>query len=167
MKQNLLRVSVLATALVSTLPLLGQQQTATPAPAAAMATTRPRVPVSPEIHSDKTVTFRISAPKATEVTLNGSWEGAKDLPMTKNDEGVWSTTIGPLPEQLFGYWYIVDGVKALDPGNAETQRDGTRFDSMLMISGPGSDLWNFKDVPHGTVQEVWYPSPTLKLASRR
>lgn len=159
MKQNMLRVSVLATAFISALPLLAQQTAAAPA--------RPRIPVSPEIHPDKTVTFRISAPKATEVTLNGSWEAARELPMSKNDEGVWSTTVGPLPEQLFGYWYLVDGVKALDPGNAETQRDGTRFDSMLMIPGAASDLWDFKDVPHGTVQEVWYPSPTLKLANRR
>jgi len=49
---------------------------------------------------------------------------------------------------------MVDGVKALDPGNAETQRDGTRIDSLLMISGAGSDLWDFKDVPHGTVAAV-------------
>jgi enterochelin esterase family protein len=158
-KQSLLHASLLATALISALPLLAQQTATAPA--------RPRIPVSPEIHADKTVTFRISAPKATEVTLNGSWEGAKELPMSKNDEGVWSTTVGPLPEQLFGYWYLVDGVKALDPGNAETQRDGARYDSMLMIPGAASDLWDFKDVPHGTVQEVWYPSPTLKLASRR
>ena len=62
---------------------------------------------------------------------------------------------------------MVDGVKALDPGNGETQRDGARYDNLLMISGPESEWWDFKDVPHGTVQAVWYPSPTLKLASRR
>ncbi len=80
---------------------------------------------------------------------------------------MWSTTVGPLAAQLWGYWYLVDGVKALDPGNAETQRDGVRYDNLLMISGPASEWWDFKDVPHGTVQAVWYPSPTLKLASRR
>src|SRR5438034_5618185 len=36
-----------------------------------------------------------------------------------------------------------------------------------MISGAESALWDFTDVPHGTVQAIWYPSPTLKLASRR
>ena len=36
-----------------------------------------------------------------------------------------------------------------------------------MVSGPESEWWDFKEVPHGTVQAVWYPSPTLKLASRR
>lgn len=138
-----------------------------PAPAAQAAPARVRPPASPEIHPDRTVTFRLSAPKAAEVTLNGSWEGARDIKMTKDESGVWSVTVGPLAAQLWGYWYLVDGVKALDPGNGETQRDGSRIDNLLMISGPASDLWDFKDVPHGTLQIVWYPSPTLKEARRR
>src|SRR5689334_12305986 len=87
--------------------------------------------------------------------------------MTKDEAGICSPTIGPLPPQLCSYWYMVDAVKALDPNNAETQRDGARYDNLLMISGPESEWWDFKDVPHGTVQAVWYASPTLKLASRR
>src|SRR5580704_6577588 len=55
----------------------------------------PRV-VSPEIHPDKTVTFRLLAPKATEVTLTGHWDGGTDVPLTKDDQGIWSTTVGPL-----------------------------------------------------------------------
>lgn len=128
---------------------------------------QPARPVSPEIHSDRTVTFRLSAPKAADVTLNGSWEGARDIKMAKDDNGVWSATVGPLGAQLWGYWYMVDGVKALDPGNGETQRDGSRIDNLLMVSGPESDLWDFKDVPHGTIHAVWYPSPILKQARRR
>jgi enterochelin esterase-like enzyme len=124
-------------------------------------------PRSPEIHPDRTVTFRLAAPKAAEVTLNGSWEGARDIKMTNDDNGVWSVTIGPLGAQLWGYRYLVDGVKALDPGNGETQRDGVRIDNLLMISGPESEMWDFRDVPHGTVEQVWYASPTLKLARRR
>ncbi len=127
----------------------------------------PPRPVSPEIHADRTVTFRLFAPKANEVTLNGSWEGARDIKMSKDDGGIWSVTAGPLGAQLWGYWYLVDGVKALDPGNGETQRDGSRIDNLLMISGPESDLWDFKNVPHGTIHTVWYPSPTLKQDRRR
>jgi enterochelin esterase family protein len=143
-------------------PVLSGQAPAPPAQAA-----RPIPPKSPDIHADRTVTFRLMAPNATGVTLNGSWDGAANLKMTKDSSGVWSTTIGPLAPQLWGYWYLVDGVRALDPGNAETERDGARYDNLLMISGPESEWWDFKDVPHGTVQAVWYPSPTLKLASRR
>jgi hypothetical protein len=143
---------------------LAQQPPTAPLPAAAA---RPMPLRSPEIHPDRTVTFRLLAPKASEVTLNGSWDNGTNLKMTKDDGGVWSTTIGPFAPQLWGYWFMVDGVKALDPNNAETQRDGARYDNLLMISGPESEWWDFKDVPHGTVQAVWYASPTLKLASRR
>jgi enterochelin esterase family protein len=131
--------------------------------------TRPSAPrlVSPEIHPDRTVTFRLWAPKASEVTVNTSSEATPETKMTKDEAGVWSATIGPLAPQLWGCWFLVDGVKTPDPNNGEMQRDGSRWDNMLMISGPESDLWDFKDVPHGTVEQVWYPSPTLKLARRR
>lgn len=133
------------------------------------AATRPPAPklLSPEIHPDRTVTFRFYAPKTQEVTLNGSWEGGTNIQMQKDGEGVWSATVGPMAPQLWGYWFLADGVKALDPNNGETQRDGNRYDNLLMIPGPESDLWSFKDVAHGTVEQVWYASPILKQARRR
>jgi enterochelin esterase-like enzyme len=164
MRMNLFAAAVLI-AVSAAMPLSAQQGAAPAAPAQAAA--RPAPLKSPEIHPDRSVTFRLSAPKATEVTLNGSWDNGTDLKMTKDETGVWSTTIGPLAPQLWGYWFMVDGVKALDPNNGETQRDGARYDNLLMISGPESEWWDFKDVPHGTVQAVWYPSPILKQASRR
>ena len=172
MKSYLTRVfaMVAGVAAIATVPLAGQQPppAGQQAPAAAAAqAARPAPLKSPEIHPDRTVTFRLLAPKATEVTLNGSWDNGTNLKMTKDESGVWSTTIGPLAPQLWGYWFVADGVKALDPNNGETQRDGSRYDNLLMISGPESEWWDFKDVPHGSVQAVWYPSPTLKMASRR
>ena len=127
----------------------------------------PRV-VSPEILPDKKVTFRLRAPKASEVLLNGNWDGGRNIQMTKDDAGIWSVTVGPLGEQLWGYSFSVDGVKVMDPGDGEYQRDGNRYDNLLMISGPASDLWDFKpDVPHGTVQALWYSSEILKQKGRR
>jgi enterochelin esterase family protein len=148
-------------------PVVRAQQAAPQGAPPQQPAARPAPLKSPEIHPDRTVTFRHSAPKAQEVTLNGSWDNGTNLPMTKDENGVWSTTIGPLAAQLWGYWFMVDGVKALDPNNGETQRDGSRYDNLLMISGPESAWWDFKDVPHGTVQAVWYPSPTLKMDQRR
>jgi enterochelin esterase-like enzyme len=160
MTHSEIRIFAMVAAMLS-IPAAYAQQ-----PAAGRGGISPR-PVSPEIHPDRTVTFRLAAPKANKVTLNGSWEGARDIRMTKDDGGIWSVTVGPLGAQLWGYWYLVDGVKALDPGNGETQRDGSRIDNLLMISGPESDRWDFKDVPHGTIHIVWYPSPTLKQERRR
>jgi enterochelin esterase-like enzyme len=122
---------------------------------------------SPEVSSDSKITFRLSAPDAATVLLEGSWLGAIDLPMTKDSSGVWSTTIGPLNPQLYGYWFIVDGARVNDPSNSETERDGSRYNTMVMVPGPASDLWTFKDVPHGTLEQIWYPSPTLKMDQRR
>src|SRR5262245_21108936 len=94
-----LRFSVAAALMVcaAVTPMRGQQP---PAPGAApQAAPRPR---SPEIHPDRTVTFRLLAPNATDVILNGDWDNGRNLKMTKGDGGVWSTTVGPLAPQLWG-----------------------------------------------------------------
>ena len=108
MKSYLTRVfaMVAGVAAIATVPLAGQQPppAGQQAPAAAPAqAARPAPLKSPEIHPDRTVTFRLLAPKATEVTLNGSWDNGTNLKMTKDESGVWSTTIGPLAPQLWGY----------------------------------------------------------------
>ncbi len=149
---------------------LAQQAPTPPAPGARGAgrgAQGPRV-VSPEILPDKQATFRLRVPDAAKVVLNGSWENGTNVAMTKDDQGIWSVTVGPLGDQLWAYSFNVDGARVLDPGNAEVQRDGARYENMLMIAGPASDPWDFKlDIPHGAVQAVWYPSPTLKLKNRR
>ena len=66
------------------------------------------VPVSPEVHADRTVTFRLFAPKASEVVLMGS-PGIlevikKPMPLQKDDKGVWSLTVGPLPAGFLHLW---------------------------------------------------------------
>jgi len=48
---------------------------------------------SPEVHSDKRVTFRISTPNAKEVGVNCSAFGSKE--MTKGEKGVWEYTSEP------------------------------------------------------------------------
>ena len=127
----------------------------------------PAGPPSPEILPDRRVTLRLSAPKASQVTLNGDWEGGSNIAMTKDAEGVWSVTVAPLAPEMWGYTFSVDGVRTLDPRNSNTKRDGARIDNILLIPGPESALYELKDVPHGNVSIVWYPSPTLKMAARR
>src|SRR5688572_27099211 len=72
--------------------------------------------VSPEVHSDKKVTFRISAPKAAEVTVRGDWMTGPEK-LTKDDKGVWSATVGPLTPDYYSYAFTVDGVRTIDPRN--------------------------------------------------
>ena len=60
-----------------------------------------KIPASPEVHPDRSVTFRLFAPKASEVVLMGSpgiLEVIKEpKPLQKDDKGLWSLTVGPLP----------------------------------------------------------------------
>ena len=75
--------------------------------------------ISPEVLSDKRVTFRIYAPKSSEVTLRGDWmEGPAPVKLEKDEKGVWSATVGPLTPDFYSYAFIVDGVRTLDPKNA-------------------------------------------------
>jgi enterochelin esterase-like enzyme len=168
------RFSLLVVAIVLLLvPAVFPQQA--PAPGAAPGAAaqafgkRPPAPRPPEILSDKSVTFRLSAPNATEVMVNGDWvEGfpPPGIKMTKNDQGAWSVTVGPLAPELWGYTFSVDGVRTLDPGNPLVKRDGSRYDNILLIPGPESELYEAKDVPHGNVSMVWYDSAILKKVRR-
>src|SRR6476469_3114057 len=83
--------------------------------ATAAAQERPVPIISPEIHADRSVTFRLKAPKATEVSVNGEW--GKGATLTKDETGVWSGTVGPLEPDLYGYGFVVDGVRLLDTAN--------------------------------------------------
>lgn len=66
--------------------------------------------VSPEIHENNTVTFRLRAPKAVKVQVMGDCiaKGVADL--VENKEGVWEyTTSEALKPELYGYSFLVDG----------------------------------------------------------
>src|SRR5258707_14528 len=89
--------------------------------AQAAAPQTPAAPVvSPEVHADHRVTFRLRAPNVKEV--NVQIEGAsKPLAMQKDDEGVWSGTTEPLAPDYYGYAFSVDGVTMFDPSNSATK----------------------------------------------
>ena len=138
------------------------------APAAAQQPKKdapPRV-VSPEAHADKKVTFRIRAPRATEVTLRGDWMTGAPEKLEKDANGVWSVTVGPLTPDFYSYTLTVDGVRTLDPGNATIKQGTSSLDNMFFLSGPEADFQDNKPVPHGDVRKVWYQSGTLKEQRR-
>jgi enterochelin esterase family protein len=125
----------------------------------------PRV-VSPEVSPDRKVAFRILAPKAAAVRLTGS-----DIPaigrgadMTKNAEGVWEATLGPVDPGAYRYRFDVDGVPVMDPRNPSTSESNANSWSLVVV--PGSDLMDTRDVPHGAVAEVTYHSKSLGRARR-
>jgi 1,4-alpha-glucan branching enzyme len=80
---------------------------------------QPPPPRSAEVSQDGRVTFRLSAPKAAEVVVNGNWENGRGIAMTKDASGIWTVTTGPLAPELWTYTFFVDGVSMLDPGGHE------------------------------------------------
>jgi enterochelin esterase family protein len=119
-----------------------------------------------EILDDQRVTFRLRAANAVEVVLNGDWPEGRGVKLTKDDQGVWSTTVGPLTPELWYYTFNVDGASVVDPSNANLLRDGTRYMNFFIVPGPQSENYAIRDVPHGNVNIVWYDSPSLKLQRR-
>src|SRR5688572_9603314 len=131
--------------------------------AQAPATNRPAFtppPLSPEVHEDRTVTFRVRAPKADEVSVSGEWPGGTKA-MTKDDQGVWSVTLGPLEPELYGYGFSIDGFRTADPMNREVKPMRSPTTSILEIPGTPPLLHEFQEVPHGTVRSHSYHSKSL------
>src|SRR5437879_94448 len=118
--------------------------------------------VSPEVQSDHRVTFRITAPKASEVILRGDWmEAPGPVKLQKDDKGVWSVTAGPLQPDFYSYSFNVDGVKTLDPRNAMIKQGINSLDNMFFLPGEEAAFEDIKNVPHGEIRKVWYQSSTL------
>lgn len=112
--------------------------------------------VSPEVHADHSVTFRFRDPNAGTVTVN--LEGAKALPMEKDEQGIWSVTTEPLEPDFYGYTFQADGVGLLDPGNSLFKPNLLGLASMVHVPGPPSLPWEMNDVPHGEVHHHFYHS---------
>ncbi|HXB72517.1 MAG TPA: alpha/beta hydrolase-fold protein [Candidatus Acidoferrales bacterium] len=155
--------------LMLTLAVFAQPPASTPSQAPGRGMRGGRGPAlrSPEILDDQKVTFRLRAPNASDVLLNGDWPEGRGVKMAKDDAGIWSATVGPLTPELWAYTFNVDGVSLLDSANANILRDGTRYSNFLIVDGALSDAYKIKDVPHGNVSLVWYDSPTLGSASPR
>src|SRR5262245_36215248 len=60
--------------------------------------------IGPEVLTDRTVTFRIYAPKASEASVQGDWmDGFEPVKLRKGKGGVWSATVGPLVPDCYCY----------------------------------------------------------------
>jgi enterochelin esterase family protein len=125
------------------------------------------IPVSPEVHADRSVTFRLFAPKASEVVLMGS-PGIlevikKPMPLQKDDKGVWSATVGPLAPGFYTYGYAIDGgLRMPDPSNPNLEMRRWGATSLFIVPGGEKAVIEERRVPHGTVHVEFYDSANLK-----
>jgi enterochelin esterase family protein len=116
--------------------------------------------LSPEVHSDGRVTFRLRAPKAAEVTMRGDWMKTSER-LAKDASGVWTITIDPLAPDIYSYSFSIDGAASLDPANNQVKSSSRGMGSSVLVVPGGATLHEVRDVPHGSVQAQWYLSPAI------
>jgi len=147
MKQTLPSIALLL--LASALPAL-QAEAQAPVPPI----------VSPEVHTDHTVTFRLRSPNAKEVLV--SVEGsAKPTPMAKDDQGVWSFTTESMAPDYYGYSFVVDGVNGFDPSNHSIKPNFLFRASEVHVPGPPALAWEVNAIPRGAVHHHFYKSAVV------
>jgi enterochelin esterase family protein len=113
------------------------------------------------VKADRSVVFRINAPKAEDVRLS-----AGDIPggggpraLKKGDNGVWEMTLGPIDAGTYRYVFNVDGVPTVDPRNPAVSESNGNVWSVVHV--PGAEFMDRTDVPHGAVASVYYHSSAL------
>lgn len=120
----------------------------------------------PQVNSQGYVRFRVTAPDATAVRASLGLRGQGGTALTKGTDGAWTgTTAGPLDEGFHYYHLTVDGGTFNDPGTLNFY-GGARWESGVEIPAQDADFYALKDVPHGHVQQVLFPSPSTGAARR-
>ena len=121
----------------------------------------------PQVNSQGYARFRIMAPEAKSVVVSLGPGGTRGgTPLTKNEDGSWTgTTSGPLEEGFHYYRLTVDGGTFNDPGTLNFY-GSTRWESGIEIPAHDQDFYALKNVPHGFVQQVLFPSPSTNTSRR-
>ncbi|MFC1651363.1 esterase [Candidatus Latescibacterota bacterium] len=119
---------------------------------------------SPVFNDDRTVTFRLNAPKADNVKLNVEFL-PEPQPMIKNNEGVWELTVGPAEPKIYYYSFLVDSVSVIDPQNPQVKSSLLPNESIFNYPGDEPQFYDQKDVPHGVIHTHYFFSE-LEQANR-
>lgn len=115
----------------------------------------------PMVNSQGYARFRIEAPDAKSVIVSLGLGGQGGTVLRKNDEGVWvGTTDGPMDEGFHYYHLTVDGGTFNDPGTGNFY-GSVRWESGIEIPAHDEDFYQLKNVPHGQLVQVLFPSKIL------
>ena len=106
----------------------------------------------PMVNSQRMVRAQISAPNATFVGLDIA---GKIYQMTKDENGVWTGTSEPQDEGFHYYQLNIDGASVPDPGSLYYY-GASRWGSGIEVPSADQDFWQVKNVPQGSISEVFY-----------
>jgi len=120
----------------------------------------------PQVNSQGYARFRILAPGADSVRVSLGLGGRGGTKLTQMPDTSWmGTTEGPMDEGFHYYNVRVDGGKFNDPGTLNFY-GSTRWESGIEIPAHDQDFYVLKNVPHGNVQQVLFPSPSTNTSRR-
>ncbi|WP_019986673.1 alpha/beta hydrolase-fold protein [Rudanella lutea] len=120
----------------------------------------------PQVNSQGYARFRIHAPKADSVRVSLGLGGRGGTILTKGADGFWTgTTAGPMDEGFHYYNVTIDGGKFNDPG-AKNYYGSVRWESGIEVPAHDGDFYALKDVPHGHVHQILFPSPSTQTSRR-
>jgi len=113
---------------------------------------------SPSVDTDGRVTFRLLAPEARSVTVSGDF--GPDADLSRGDDGIWAVTVGPLDPEMYVYYFTVDGVRLLDPGNPRVKIGYVTSTTVSLLTVPteAPAFYDVQDVPHGEIRTLLYAS---------
>jgi enterochelin esterase family protein len=112
--------------------------------------------VSPDVHGDGSITFRLAVPNAKEVRLH--CEGVADIALQRDEHGVWSFTTPPMTPDIYAYSFSVDGLRLVDPNNPFLKYNLLNNDSQVEVRGDAAVPWQLNDVSHGELHRHFYKS---------
>ena len=114
----------------------------------------------PQVNSQGYVRFRVTAPGAESVRATLGLGGQGGTQLQRQADGTWlGTTSGPLDEGFHYYHLDVDGAVFNDPGT-QNFYGSIRWESGVEVPAHDADFYAVKDVPHGQVRQVLFPSPS-------
>jgi enterochelin esterase-like enzyme len=121
----------------------------------------------PQVNSQGYARFHIIAPEAKSVVVSLGPGGTRGgTPLSKAEDGSWmGTTAGPLEEGFHYYRLTIDGGVFNDPGTCNFY-GSTRWESGIEIPAHDQDFYALKDVPHGNVVQILFPSPSTNTSRR-
>jgi enterochelin esterase-like enzyme len=120
----------------------------------------------PQVNSQRYARFRIVAPQAQSVSVSLGGRERGGFALDKGEDGVWTgVTQKPLDEGFHYYHLTVDGGTFNDPGTLNFY-GSTRWESGIEIPAHDRDFYALKNVPHGRVQQILFPSKSTNTSRR-
>ncbi|OFX61071.1 MAG: esterase [Bacteroidetes bacterium GWB2_41_8] len=116
----------------------------------------------PQVNSEGRVRTQILAPDAKYVQLD---IGGKKYDLVKDEKGLWTGESAPQDVGFHYYQLNIDGASVPDPGSLFFF-GACRYGSGIEVPSNDQDIFAFKNISHGHVDEILFPSASTSTSRR-